>query len=621
MRIKSSIPTRLNVPTRIVIAIIATVAMLAASIVATAAPGDLDPSFGSGGMVVTQLGANSFGAAAAVVQQSDGMIVAAGIQILPGPLGSDFALARYDRNGVLDPAFGSAGIVTTDFSGGGDGARAIRIQADGKLLVAGFVQDGSLGLARYDRDGSLDASFGSGGIVVTSSAIFDAGNALVLQRDAKIVILSGSEDVFGGALIAVLRYNADGSVDSSFGDEGRVLTDFGSVAIANALALQSDDKLVVAGWVQTNSDDFALVRYNPDGTLDGSFGMGGRVTTDFAGGSDLAFDLSVQPDGKLLVTGYTWPAGKKEFSFKPANIVLARYNADGSLDDDFGDHGAAITDIGGGDDRAHAIVRQEDGKIVVAGSAERQFVIARYDADGSPDLSFGGCGRVTTDFPGTGFAEDTAYALIAQADGKLVAAGETFDGAHGGFALARYESDGAPFCPPQPSASCVSSVNPTTSFLSLTDASADKRDDLTWKLHHADLTTLDDFGDPLVGDTYALCIYEESAVAPRLVFSATAPPAQRCRRGPCWRRMRRNGFLYMNHDDTPCGLQTIRLRAGRSGRADFTVHGRGPRLALPRLPLNVPVRVQLRSTNGHCWQTLFSTVTHDDGVRFEIRSQ
>src|SRR4249919_106921 len=211
------------------------------------------------------------------------------------------------------------------------------------------------------------------------------------------------------ALIASagIAQSAPGGLDPTFGVGGRVTTDFNlSTDIANAVALQADGKLVVVGDTYTNNDfsdeDFAIARYNPDGTLDAGFGTNGRVTTDFPGLAAVASAVLLQPDGKILVAGGAYPL----FVFL-GNFELARYNPDGSLDASFGDGGIVTTVFPHGS-YASALALQPDGKILAAGTdyvdftseanSDTDFAIARYAPNGSPDASFGNGGQVTTDF-------------------------------------------------------------------------------------------------------------------------------------------------------------------------------------------------------------------------------
>src|SRR6266536_426685 len=324
--------------------------------------------------------------------------------------------------GDLDPSFGSSGKVTTDF-GGSDAASAVAIQTDGRIVAAGRSGSGDFALARYNVDGSLDPTFGSSGMVMTDFGGSDAASAVAIQPDGRIVTAGRS----GSGDFALARYNADGSLDPSFGSGGKVTTDFGGFDLALGVALQSDAKIVAAGQ-GGSSFDFALARYNADGSLDTSFGSGGIVTTDFGFGSGFGGALAIQSDGKIVAAGR---AG--------SDFVVARYNGDCSPDASFGSGGIVTTDFGGLlFDAAFAVALQSNGKIVVAGSAlgtSADFALARYTTDGNLDASFGSGGKVTTDFGGF----DVASGVALQADGKIIAAGQGGSGSD--FALARYQGD------------------------------------------------------------------------------------------------------------------------------------------------------------------------------------
>jgi uncharacterized delta-60 repeat protein len=371
---------------------------------------------------------------AAVVQ--DGKVVAAGF----GTVGStvNFALARYNRDGTLDRTFGTGGRVTTGF-GNAAQATALVVQADGKLVAAGiaFTDAGEhFALARYRRDGTLDSTFGVGGKVTTDFAEGDAGaHALVVQADGKLVA-AGFVNSGTAADFALARYRQNGTLDPTFGTGGKVVTDMGGAFdSAHALVVQ-DGRPVAAGITFTGdipSGNFALARYRPNGTLDPTFGTGGRVVTDIAGAFDEAHALVVQ-DGKLV-------AGGTAFTGTTADFALARYRHDGTLDPSFGTGGKVTTDVSagalGGDDLVNALVVQ-DGKLVAAGFAfpgTFDFALARYRDNGALDPTFGDGGKVTTDFAR---GEDRAEGLVVQGD-RLVAAGSTI-GVSGGqrFALARY---------------------------------------------------------------------------------------------------------------------------------------------------------------------------------------
>ena len=266
-----------------------------------------------------------------------------------------------------DPSFGSGGVVTTSIGGVDDEAHAVALQPDGKIIVGGYCQSSPLGFAlvRYNPDGSLDTSFGSGGKVTTGNN--GMVNALALQPDGKIVAAGESWNGSTNYVFALARYNADGSLDTSFGSGGVVMTTVfpSNSAQAYAVAVEPDGKIVVAGRAyDAVREEFALARYNADGSLDTSFGSGGIVTTAFGTGDAAGYGVVVQSDAKVVVAGYS--------SSDPlhTDIALARYDANGSLDTSFGSGGTVTTAIGGADDEAYAVALQPDAKIVAAGESD-----------------------------------------------------------------------------------------------------------------------------------------------------------------------------------------------------------------------------------------------------------
>jgi len=324
------------------------------------------------------------------------------------------------KDGDLDATFGNDGKVITDF-GGNDSGNAVALQKDGKIVVAGdsgLYPPCDFAVARYNTNGSLDFTFGIEGKVTTDlGGATDIGNAVALQKDGKIVV-AGQSDAEGDNDFAIARYNTDGSLDLTFGMGGKVTTDFGGIDRGLAVTLQKDGKIVVAGFA---SNDFAVARYNMDGSLDLTFGTGGKVTTDF-GGNDSGNAVVLQKDGKIVVAGTSG-----------GDFAIARYNTDGSLDLTFGDNGTVTTDFGGNFDRGRAVALQKDGKTVVAGGAPSGFGIARYNTDGSLDLTFGMEGKVITDF---GVGSEEGYGVALQKDGKVVVAGAVSDLSN--FGVARY---------------------------------------------------------------------------------------------------------------------------------------------------------------------------------------
>ena len=395
--------------------------------------GSLDTSFDGDGKLTTAVAAAEVRSLAV---QADGKIVAAGFT---GIGDVQFCLARYNSNGSLDTSFDADGIVITSFGTGADRANSVLIQPDGKIVAAGSATVPTLdfAVARYNPDGSLDTSFDTDGLVTTP--IFsnsDEARALVIQIDGKL-IASGSALGSITSDFAVVRYNVDGSLDTSFDTDGKVTTPVGSASDeALAAALQTDGKLVAAGFSTAPDFDSALVRYNQNGSLDTSFDSDGKVTSQI-GNFDTSVDsIAIQPDGKTVVTGTLLFGTNFDF-------LVARFNTDGTLDNTFDNDGRVQTSIGGGNDQSAAILVQPDAKVVVAGSTKAgsfdDFAVVRYNPDGSPDTTFDGEGRAITALTA---ADDQPFAAALQSDGKIIVGGRAgvffFQ-----FALVRYNPNGS----------------------------------------------------------------------------------------------------------------------------------------------------------------------------------
>lgn len=408
---------------------------------AHALPGDLDTSFGGDGFVHTDFAADGLdiSSAGGIAIQTDGRIVVVGFA---RGIGFDLrvpVLARFTSLGNLDTTFGSGGKVLIDFGMISDAGSAIAIQADGKLVVAGTTAASATSsqrfaaLARLNPNGSLDATFGSGGIVtsnrVVGSIVVGSISAMAIQSNGRILVAGSA-----GTDFLLARFTSSGNPDTSFGMvsgglpnlTGAITTDFGGTDIAQAMAIQGDGRIVVVGSsVAVGDSRFAIARYASNGLLDNTFGSGGRVTTDFVsddnGGAtgDAALGVAIQDNGRIVVVGRAETDGLANGDF-----ALARYNADGSLDTTFGGDGKVTTAFAtGANDVAHAVAIQADGRIVAAGlsgaALNEVFALARYNSNGTLDATFGGDGRVTTDRRGiTG--SDVA---IQKSDGRIVVAG------------------------------------------------------------------------------------------------------------------------------------------------------------------------------------------------------
>jgi uncharacterized delta-60 repeat protein len=414
---------------------------------AIATAGALDVSFGTGGVLSTDFG-GTYDWAYATAVQPDGKIVAAGVS--NGDVTYDFALARYQADGSIDPSFGQGGKVITDFAASFDWAYALVLQPDGKIVVGG-VTDASgsrdFALARYRPDGSLDPAFGQGGRVIAKLRPLSADTVygLALQPDGKILA--------GGTTFpdrVVLRPNADfmlarftpeGAPDAAFGIGGTVTTDFGGESWddARALALQPDGSVVLGGstnagnspGVLFGADQLGLARYTPQGMLDGTFGDGGTVTIDGGSMVEGVRALALSPDGTIVAAGFV--NGEHR-----GDLLLARFTRFGGLDSTFGAGGLTVTDLGSGSERLEGVALQPDGWIVAAGQVavnrHADFAVVRYDPEGRLDHSFGSHGLSTFDFGGR---EDRTHGLALQPDGGIVAVGQS----ETDFAVARFDGE------------------------------------------------------------------------------------------------------------------------------------------------------------------------------------
>ncbi len=400
--------------------------------------GTLDTSFDTDGEVKTPI-LSGHDRLRSVVIQPDGKIAVGGY--VDNGVNSDFALVRYNTDGSLDTSLDTDGKVTTPFLGE-DNASELLLRPDGRMIAAGTTETGTVSdfaLAGYNTDGSLDASFGVGGKVITDYGGQSAGaNSVAIQSDGKIVV-AGSAGNGSNSDFAVTRYNPDGTLDTGFGAGGKVMTPILSLDdVITSVAIQGNGKILAAGIAITstdaNSGDFALVRYNPDGSLDTSFDGDGKVTTPIGNGDDRAYGIVIQPDGKIVLAGdASMPGTERDFA-------LVRFNVDGSLDSTFDSDGKVSTHMGSHNDRVAAVALQPDGKIIVGGDDNVDFAIARYNSDGSLDTSFDGDGKVTTPIL---TLTDQIFSLAIQPDGKIVAGGAASGPANPDFALARYNNDGS----------------------------------------------------------------------------------------------------------------------------------------------------------------------------------
>lgn len=400
-----------------------------------AAPGDLDPSFGIGGKVTTSFGAVEAGAVSVTID-ADGRIIVAGFSVADAV--TDSILARYNNDGSLDNSFGIGGTIHTDFWAN-DAALCVLIDANGKIVVAGATRDfgqADFALVRYNQDGSLDTGFGTNGHVVTDFGAEEIARSIKIDDSGRIVVLGTYQDTrIVTQEIALARYNSNGSIDTSFGTNGKLTSTFGAPFItASDVVIDKLGKIVVAS---SFGDDFIVARFNVDGSLDTSFDLDGQQVTSLGSvvnnGGFVGGVIIDSSDRIVVVGGYYDPQTTTNF-----DLAIVRYLPNGNIDHRFGRSGKTIIDFGG-IDGLHSVAIDRHGNIVVAGErivdGNRDVLVARLAADGSLDSRFGSGGFVTTDF---GTESDSGSGMALDQIGRIVVVGGKSSGDNREFAISRY---------------------------------------------------------------------------------------------------------------------------------------------------------------------------------------
>ena len=423
--------------------------------------GDLDTTFGVGGLAAINASAGNDYGKAGVVQKDRKIVIATDI----GDVGNrNIQVRRLNEDGSPDLSFGTAGSITIDLGAGDDTVTSIALDVHkGRIVIAGYhtAVDTTTDVivARLNKDGSLDTTFGAGntdgtpdGIVdISVGAGNDKGNAVAIQKDSKIVV-AGSSDLGTGNNIEVIRLNTDGTLDASFGTandgtpDGIVSVDLGvGDDIGNAVAIQENGRIVVAGsHAVSGSSDIVVARFLTDGTLDASFGTAGDGTPDgvvdlsLGAGNDVANAVAIVSDennenkqdhGKIVIAG----SSVQGLPTPSSNIEVVRLNKDGTLDNTFGTAGISNLDLGAGDDLGNSVALQANGRIVVAGNhfnaGSYDMVIARFLSNGVLDPSFG-AGTVDGTPAGVvdisvGAADDFANSVALQGNMKIVVTGSS----------------------------------------------------------------------------------------------------------------------------------------------------------------------------------------------------
>lgn len=414
---------------------------------AFAAPGDLDLTFSDDG-VALDLIQPDVNYITAVAVQPDGKIVVAGNSRFNAAYSFDLAVARYNTDGTLDTSFDFDGFAILGIVPSGVVVNAMALQPDGKIVIAGYFFNGSNNdviVVRYNSNGSLDTTFDTEGIVSTDiSNGNELGYGVAIQSDGKILV--GGQYSGGGAFqFLMIRYSTDGSLDTTFDSDGIVITTvLGANALGRSVAIQEDGKIILAGYIDTITGyDFAVVRLNTDGSLDTSFDEDGTSTANFFGLNDFGREVKIQPDGKIIVVGDVFNGDDTDFG-------VARFNTDGTIDTTFDNDGLVITQVNPNVfDFATSVAVQIDGKIVVGGytfgNVNTDFAVVRYNANGSLDDAlwnsssgklFGTGGKAIFDFG----QSDQIEGIAIDSMGRIIAAGRSSNR----FAVARLIGNLAP---------------------------------------------------------------------------------------------------------------------------------------------------------------------------------
>lgn len=402
-----------------------------------------DVTFGTEGKVITSF--EGFDAAVQfVLVQPDKKIVAGGN--VSKSAKSQFSLARYNSDGSLDETFGNLGMVIADYPEQMV-LSSLALQSDGKIIAGGNLYNATFSIShfvllRFGSNGILDTTFGTNGRVVTNlSENLDRMTSLILQNDGKIMASGSTSDDSTYSDFAMVRYNSDGSEDSSFGNNGKVITSVRTWDFGYTIALQDDEKIVVAGSTSNefNPDfgfdyDFVVVKYDKYGVLDSTFGSGGSTTIGVPEANEKALSVKIATDGKITIVG-------EHHVFK-YSIMLVQILNNGDLDVSFGTNGVVTTALAC--QFLESVSMQPDGKIVATeynstgGCCGAEIKLIRLLANGNFDTTFGTDGIVTTDFLNE---NSQANSIAIQDDGKIVIGGISGNQIQTNYGLARFNSE------------------------------------------------------------------------------------------------------------------------------------------------------------------------------------
>ena len=386
--------------------------------------GGLDATFNPPNGYVLYNGWNKDSYLGSAIQADGKIVVSSGIE---DGTDSDAVVLRYNDNGTLDQTFGTYGAAAYDSGKGDDCGRLVAIQPDGRIVLTGYTYNGTsydLLTMRYNTDGTPDSTFGTNGVVTYDSGNKDDyGRAVVVQTDGKLVVIARSSDAITSVAM-ILRYNGDGTLDKTFGSNGVVTYEggYGNDGF-RGVVIQTDGKIIVSGYTNTNTGfDVLTARYGSDGSLDTTFGTGGVAIHDGGHGNDGARGVGIQADGKIVVSG-------GEYNGTDLDILVLRYDINGNPDDTFGANGVVTYDSGNGNDLGRRFAIQRGAKIVVTGripnGTDYDVLVLRYNAHGGLDNTFGVNGVATFDM---GKGNDYGEGVVIQTDAKIVISGGSYNG-------------------------------------------------------------------------------------------------------------------------------------------------------------------------------------------------
>lgn len=383
--------------------------------------GALDFTLDADGKLIFSLGAGNASARAAAMAPDTSFYLGGTVD---NGGETDFFVTHHQPSGAINKNFGTTGAVALDFGGANDQATALIRQPDGKILIAGRASISGtdrFALARLTALGTLDMGFGASGRATVAVGSGDSAIAAVAIQSSGAIVSVGSAKNGNAPAFGLSRHASNGALDTTFSGTGQMNLGFGGISDrGQAVAVQPDGKILVAGDSFNGTDqDGAVARLNSDGTLDTSFGINGKIFLDAGGGSqDRIFSMLVQPDGMILLGGSSG-IGTQDFA-------MVRLTSSGTPDPNFGTNGRIVIPLSSGNDEIHHMLLADDGKIIASGfssvGSDADFATVRVLFNGTLDSSFGTNGIT---FTSLGSTADVAWSSAFQGNGKILIAGET----------------------------------------------------------------------------------------------------------------------------------------------------------------------------------------------------